>query len=301
MGEFVIAVDVGGTNIRAALLNEQLEIIKKETAFTADFPSADSFLEQLAYMIKKVDPGHEARCLGMALPAPWSDRNAVVTDITNVPCLEGLLVETICRRLEGYEISIENDVNVIALLESDRGAAREFKNSLYVTVSTGISSGIIINNKIYHGAHGYAGEIGSIIISRSRDGIFYNTLEEECSGMSLDEKSLSLYGRGSNARQLFVRYEDGDSRAAEIVTDWVDALTTGLTSVIQTMDPEIVVLGGSVVLKHKWVIDTLRQEVAKKVLGQLAGEIRFTEARFGLEAGLLGAGYYALSQKKSST
>ena len=116
--------------------------------------------------------------------------------------------------------------------------------------------------------------------------------------MSLDEKSLSLYGDGSNARKLFVRYEDGDRRAAEIVADWIDALTTGLTSVIQIMDPEIVVLGGSVVLKHKWVIDTLRQEVAKKVLGQLADEIRFTGASFGLEAGLLGAGYYALSQRR---
>lgn len=236
--------------------------------------------------------------MGMALPAPWVSGNKRITDITNIPYLEGVQVEEVYRYLAPYKVYIENDVNVIALLESDRGAARNFNNSLYVTVSTGISSGIIINNRIFHGAHGYAGEIGSMIISKAEDGKLCNTLEEACSGMFLDEKSHELYGDGSNARKLFLQYEAGEQSAAEVVKDWVENLTNGLAAAIQMVDPEIVILGGSVVLQHKWVIDALREKVSRKVLGNLSGKIEMVEAGFGLEAGLLGAGYYALQQKQ---
>lgn len=300
MNNHVIAVDIGGTNIRVALLGDKLEIVKKETAFTGDIHSKDEFFAQIEKMLQLVDSNKEAKSIGIVMPAPWTRDKKEITDITNIPCLENLKVEEIRKYFKDYSVYIENDVNVIALLESNCGAAKKYSNSLYITVSTGIGSGVIINNEIYHGAHGYAGEIGSVIVSKSFDGFSYNTLEDKCSGKALEEKSLELFGDGSDAKVLFCQYENGDKEATKVVENWIDELTSGLASVIQMFDPEVIVLGGPVVLKHNWVIDTLKHEIAKKVLGKLAREIKLVSAEFGLEAGLIGAGYYALQQEKES-
>lgn len=120
----VIGVDIGGTNIRVALINENLEIIKKETALTMDFPTADDFLNQIQKMIKSVDGKNEADKIGMVIPAPWMKGKKVITDITNIPSLEGLEVDRILTCFKDYQVYLENDVNVIALLESDCGASK---------------------------------------------------------------------------------------------------------------------------------------------------------------------------------
>lgn len=86
-------------------------------------------------------------------------------DATNIPWLEEVSVETLRSYFPGYQVFIDNDVNVVALLEAHYGAAKGCRNAMYITVSTGVGSGIIIDNKILRGSHGYAGEIGSMIVS----------------------------------------------------------------------------------------------------------------------------------------
>lgn len=299
MNTHVIGVDVGGTNIRVALLNDKLKLIKKETVLTSDFQKAEDFFSQIKKMIHKVDSDHLAKAVGIVLPAPWTSKKKMITDSTNVPYLENLPVENIKKAFSEYEIFLENDVNVIALLESDYGAARSSKHSVYITISTGIGSGVIINNQIYHGANGYAGEMGSIIISDrecTKENPLQGSLEEVCSGKALEQKSIGLYGNHATARQLFLHYEEGEQKAVEIVNEWFDHLTRGLAAVIQMMDPDIVVLGGPVVLNHKWIIQRIKVEISKKVLGQLAEKTKIVAAEFGIEAGIIGAGYYALQK-----
>lgn len=104
MEGYVIAVDIGGTNIRVALLNEQLDILKKETAFTMEFHSAEHFFTHMAEMVHNVDPKGNAGHLGMALPAPWASGNKQITDITNIPYLEGMQVEEVYRYLSPYKV-----------------------------------------------------------------------------------------------------------------------------------------------------------------------------------------------------
>lgn len=296
MSGFVIAADIGGTNIRVALLNGKLEVINKETANTADYNTSEEFFAKLGEMVRLVDPEKKADSIGMALPSPWIGDEKTITDITNIPCLEGMKTREAAEYFPGYRLCIENDVNVIALLESRHGASRGYKNSLYVTVSTGISGGIIINNDIYRGAHGYAGEIGSVILERAGNGQPLKTLEGECSGLALDKKSRELFGEDSNARELFEKYRADSPEVFSVMEDWIEDMTNGIASVIQTVDPEIIVLGGSVVLMNPWVSELLERKIRDKVLGNLASEICFVNAEYGLDAGLIGAGYFALKQ-----
>lgn len=297
----VIGVDIGGTNIRAALLTDKLHLVKKEIALTTDFRTANDFLMQIKKMTDSVDPNGMAGAISIVLPVPWTSNKEFIADATNIPYLENLSVETVRKFFPRYKVYLENDVNVIALLESDLGAARESRNSVYITVSTGIGSGIIINNQIYHGANGYAGEIGSIIISHkecTREHPLKGSLEELCSGKALEQMSINLYGEGATARQLFTCYEEGEQNAGKVVERWFGGLVTGLAAVIQMMDPEIIVLGGPVILNHNWMIEKIRKEIPQKVLGQLGNKTKILAAEFGTEAGITGAAYYALKQSE---
>ncbi|MGF7145533.1 glucokinase [Anaerotaenia torta] len=296
MKDHMIGIDVGGTNSRVALLNRNLEIVSKEAALTSDFDTADVFFKKLREMVYRVDPDHRAEAIGIVLPAPWTIGKKTITDATNVPFLEDFEIKKIKYYFEGYQVYLENDVNVIALLESNYGAAKNSIHSVYITVSTGIGSGIIINNKIYHGANGYAGEIGSILVGEqdgiSNDPLDY-TLERLCSGKALESRSIAIYGETAAAVDLFVNYRDGESRAKEVLRVWISNLSSGLAAVTQMMDPDVIVLGGPVILNHKWIMEQLKEEIRKKVLGRLAEKVKIAAAEFDAESGLIGAAYYA--------
>ncbi|RAP74802.1 ROK family protein [Paenibacillus montanisoli] len=293
MGESVIGVDIGGTNIRVGLLDGRLELIRKETALTGDFRSVDELFGLVQRLIAVVDPEGSARKIGIALPVPWREGTERIVDSTNVPCLEGLSV----RQAKGYfprhQVVLENDVNVIALLESAHGASKGRKHSMYITVSTGIGSGLILNGDIFHGANGYAGEVGGLIVSD-------NTLEALCSGEALEKASRLLFGEEATAPMLFERYRASDARAAGVVALWVERFSNAIASFMQMFDPEIFVIGGSVIHHNPWLIDEVIESARNKVLDHLKEKIHAVMPAFGPDAGVIGAGYAALNHFKGA-
>lgn len=303
MGSFVIGVDIGGTNIRVGLVNEQLELVRKQTANTRSFQDADGIFNSVKEMIVKVDHEQQASKIGMVLPIPWNDQTEIIRDVTNVPCLENVSIESIRAYFPNYEVFFENDVNVITVLESDHGAAKPYNQSIYITVSSGIGCGIILNKNIIHGAHGYAGEIGSMIISdstRNHSTLYNGTLESLCSGIALEAESKFLYGRDATAGLLFERYHMGDRRAIEVIDRWVEYFSNAIVSLMQVIDPNIVVVGGAVIHHNQWLIDRVIESAKKKVLPHLKENIKIVLTEFGPDAGIIGAGYNLYKKEKGA-
>ncbi|MFF2447526.1 ROK family protein [Neobacillus sp. NPDC058068] len=299
MEDKVIGVDIGGTNIRVGLISSDFQLLKKETAMTSDYQSAKEFFEHIRLMIERIDIHKEAKKIGIALPVPWKDGMEKFQDATNIPFLENASVSEIKVNFPGYELYFENDVNAIALLESHHGASKNSKHSMYITVSTGIGSGIILNNSIYRGTNGYAGEIGSMIISDINKNHFlryYGTLESLCSGIALEEESIKLYGNGATAKYLFEQYHHGDESAYEVVEAWINYFSSALASLMQTIDPEVFVLGGAVIYHNQWLIDKLIEPTKNKVFAQLKDKVKIEIAKFGPDVGIIGASYIASSR-----
>jgi glucokinase len=200
-------------------------------------------------------------------------------------------------------VFFENDVNVITVLESDHGAAKPYNQSIYITVSSGIGCGIILNKNIIHGAHGYAGEIGSMIISdstRNHSTLYNGTLESLCSGIALEAESKFLYGRDATAGLLFERYHMGDRRAIEVIDRWVEYFSNAIVSLMQVIDPNIVVVGGAVIHHNQWLIDRVIESAKKKVLPHLKENIKIVLTEFGPDAGIIGAGYNLYKKEKGA-
>lgn len=297
MADKVIGVDIGGTNVRVGLINRDLQLEKKETALTSKFKNADEFFQYIRTMIERVDVNREASRIGFALPAPWKEGMDRFSDVTNLPLLENESVKEIKAFFPEYDLYFENDVNVIALLESDLGAAENAKNAIYITVSTGIGSGMILDGSIYQGTHGYAGEIGSMIISdenRNHFALYNGTLESLCSGKTLAEESQKLFGKEATAKSLFEHYHLGNADATKVVEAWVDYFSSALASLMQIFDPEVFVLGGSVILHNPWLIEKLIKPTKNKVFEQLKDKVKLVVSEYGLDAGMIGAGYLTI-------
>ncbi|WP_419885859.1 ROK family protein [Paenibacillus sp. B-A-8] len=303
MGSFVIGVDIGGTNIRVGLVNEQLELVRKESVLTRGFQDADEIFKTVKEMIAKVDHEQQASKIGIVLPIPWNDQTQIIRDITNIPCLENVSIETIRAFFPNYEVSFENDVNVITVLESDHGAAKPYNQSIYITVSSGIGCGIILDKKIIQGAHGYAGEIGSMIISdskRNHSTLYNGTLESLCSGTALEAESKLLYGSATTSGLLFERYHRGDQQAIEVIDRWVEYFSNAIVNLMQIIDPNIIVVGGAVIHHNQWLIDSVIESAKKKVLPHLKENIKIVLTEFGPDAGMIGAGYNVYKKAKGA-
>src|SRR5689334_270100 len=102
MSNHVIGVDIGGTNIRVGLVDEQLQLVRKETALTGDFQTGEDLFRHVRRLIEKADLHRSADKVGIALPVPWREGNEVLYDATNIPCLEGIHTDVIKRILTGY-------------------------------------------------------------------------------------------------------------------------------------------------------------------------------------------------------
>lgn len=303
MDSFVIGVDIGGTNIRVGLVNEHLELVRKETASTRGFQDAEDIFKSVKEMIEKVDYELKASKIGIVLPVPWNDQTEVIRDVTNIPCLENVSIEKIRTFFPNYEVFFENDVNVITVLESDHGAAKPYNQSIYITVSSGIGCGIILDKKIVQGAHGYAGEIGSMIISdskRNHSTLYNGTLESLCSGIALEEESKLLYGSDATSHLLFERYHMGDKQAIEVIDRWVEYFSNAIVSLMQTIDPNIFVIGGAVIHHNQWLIGRIVESAKKKVLPHLKDNIKIVLTEFGPDAGIIGAGYNVYKKAKGA-
>ncbi|WEG10775.1 ROK family protein [Pullulanibacillus sp. KACC 23026] len=297
MEEKIIGVDIGGTNIRVGFMTRNLQLVKKETASTSRFKNKEEFFQYLRQMIERVDVNREAKKIGMAFPVPWNEGIKTLYDSTNLTLLENMSVNEMRSYFAEYDLYLENDVNVIALLESDFGAAKNSRNSIYITVSTGIGGGLIVNNSIYRGTHGYAGEVGSMIISnenKNHFSLYSGTLESLCSGKALEDESQKLYGKNATTKLLFENYKKGTADAIKVVEVWVDYFSSAIASLMQVLDPEVFVLGGSVILNNQWLVEKLIEGTKRKVFKQLIDKVRIVISEYGHDAGIIGAGYITI-------
>ncbi|RJG25266.1 ROK family protein [Paenibacillus thiaminolyticus] len=301
MSNAVIGVDIGGTHVRVGLVNEKLELVRKEAALTSSFHNVDELCKAIAQMIETVDPGHETSRIGIVLPVPWNDQTEIILDATNIPYLENVHISSITSYFPKHDVFFENDVNVITLLEAEHGAAKAYDQSIYITVSSGIGSGIIVNNALIHGAHGYAGEIGSMIISdskRNHSTLYDGTLEALCSGKALEEESKLLYGSQATNCFLFEQYHLKDEQAIAVIDLWIERFSNAIVSLMQTLDPDTFVVGGAVIHHNPWLIERVIESAKMKVLPHLRDNVQIVVSQFGPDAGIIGAGYNVYNKAK---
>lgn len=233
----VVAVDLGGTNLRAALVKGEkvLRYIKKPTPKTKE-KLLDVLVEVISEVFEK-----DVKAIGMGSPGPLS--NGVIQNPPNLP-LRNFNLQKFLEKKFKVKVVIENDAKCVALSESKLGCKK--KNFIILTLGTGIGGGIIINGNLYKGM-GNAGEFGAIILE--------------------DQKTFEKWWQ--QYRQDFILKDlmkSKDSNSVKIVENLVDYLGKGIGSLINVFDPEVVVLMGGAREAGKLLLDRIKKETYKYVI-----------------------------------
>ena len=291
-----IGVDIGGTKVAVAIINEKGEIVSCRQA-PSEVKSAETLFEQVVRLINEELNEHpfsieEMEGIGMGLPGKVDVENGVAVFQNNIPWPNFPIVQKLQEVYGSIPIKIDNDVKVAAYAEYRLQNLTEKEMFAYVTLSTGIAATNIVHNEILRGA-GFSGEIGFIPVHYFGQ---WMSLEEACSGVGIQKKAQELYHDTSiTTKDVFERWRQGDTVATDIIRQAASGIASSLHAMICLLDPHVIVFGGSVSNYNPDYI-----ELVKEILGtQLHAEQKhvlermFTSTIKG-DNGIIGAGLLVL-------
>jgi glucokinase len=232
LNEMVIAVDLGGTNIRAGRI-EQGEILQHADTKLVEKENLQSTLDQLARLIESVmAPGVTG--IGIGVPSVVDLKTGTVLDVTNIASWKRVELKQIMEDRFHVPVQVNNDVNCFILGEQRWGMARGYASAVGLAMGTGLGGGIIINNQLYAGVNCGAGEFGLVPY-------LDNNIEGYCSSGFFTRKY------NTTALDTFNRAEAGDPEAKAVWREFGIHMGNAIKTVAYTYDPEVIILGGSLV------------------------------------------------------
>ncbi len=313
---YYIGIDVGGTNLKAGLVDENYKIVATKK-FPLEFESMEQMGEVLARMALSLVEEYgiskeEVASVGMGVPGPVDNKAGVVIKTVNIP-IRFMPVAEIFHRYWDVPVYLGNDADCAALGEYYHYGDEKLESLILVTLGTGIGTGIILNGKIHSGINGCAGEGGHIVIVHggeectcgrrgcwerygSATALVRQTKRamEEHPESAMWQMCSTLEDVGG--RTAFAAARDGDAVAQAVVDRYLNYLADGLANFINIFQPEVIALGGGVSHeKEESLLIPLQKRVADMCFGREAQRhTRLVTAKLGNDAGIIGAALLGL-------
>ncbi len=290
--KYIISIDIGGTNIRAALLDEERNILEKIKIKNEVDNGAEYNLSKITNHINEKWVSKGIKGIGVGCPGPLDIKSGTILRAPNLRGWDNFNVKKYFEENTSLKTEVNNDANVAGLAEAMVGSAKGAESVFYITVSTGVGGALIIGNKIINGANSFAGEICNLIINEdkySHSGLVNGGLEGQCSGPNISRLASEKLGRKIDTPEVFELYKNNNTEIIEIIDNLCENLSKGICNVISVVDPEVIVLGGSVILYNLSIVEIIKEKVKEKVINKDSVDIRV--AKIGDDSGLRGAGF----------
>lgn len=305
MSDFIIGVDLGGTQMRAGCFDSDLHLLERVAEPTLAHQGRDQTIERLLDLIARVVPDDTrlVQGIGVSAAGPINPRTGVIVAPPNLDGWKHVPLRQIIEDRFDIGTYIGNDANVAALAEVARGAAHGYKYVIYLTVSTGIGSGIIDDGHLVLGAQGLGAEVGhTVLVVNGR----VSTLEKEAAGPAIARKAVERLRLGATSyiRDLVSgRLEDvtakivgqaaaeGDTLAVELIREAGRLVGLGIVSLMHLFNPQIIVVGGGVSNTGDLLFEPMREAVRTYTLDPAYWEhVPIVPAALGDNVALIGAG-----------
>ena len=295
--KYSVAIDIGGTNTRVALADEELNIIERKQ-FATDSENPDVTLGKIAEVIKSFDC--DIVGAGMSCPGPLDLING---KILTPPNLKGqwhnLKVAEELSKLINKPVYLENDANLAGLAEAVVGEGKDYNYVQFFTVSTGLGAGFVINKEIYHGAHGFGNEVANCVMMKdgpSHGSIIPGGIEAISSGTAITSRAVKAGLDVKHAGEVNDLAKAGNEVAKQIMDDAKEYLANFIGVVYGYADPEIVILGGSVALKIDGFVEEVEALAKERVYEVMKPYVKVRKSTLNEDSGLIGAAYLAFSK-----
>lgn len=313
--ECVIGVDLGGTKLLAGAIDRELCVHHRAHRASAGVDTA-TLLDAIESAVLEVARGGDMRvaAVGLGIPAQMDCDRGTVSLSNHLPLDDVPIRDLMAERL-GLPVVVDNDANLALLAELRGGTTQGCTDAVMLTLGTGIGGAILAGGQILRGSQGAAGELGHITVQTDGPpcpGKCPNRgcLEAMASGTALGEAAVAMAtsrpdsalaravaGRGDQLGRLVTQMaHDGDVDAISLVADAGRWLGVGIASLLNIFDPEVVVVGGGMVAAGEFLLEPARDEVRLRALAPTRSHARIVAARFGDEAGMLGAALLAMER-----
>lgn len=318
MTQVALAIDLGGTQLRAAMVSSTGSIVSFAAEPTQSTQGPEAIIAQICRLLSEVlqqNPNQSPVGIGIGAPGPLDPQAGVViapptlSGWNNVP-----LAEIIAQRF-ALSVRLENDANAAALGEWHFGAGRGAQSMVFVTVSTGIGGGVITDGRILHGRRGLAAEIGHMTITNQGERCFCGAIgcfEAVASGTALGRRANTLTQPfdGSMMRALSADADvsgrnvvdaarKGDVLALELLDDEAHWLGIGFTNLLHLYSPDVIVMGGGI--SHGF--DLMQEKIVATIRSRAMPAYRavpVVTVQLGHQAGLVGAASMVFQKKEAS-
>ncbi|WP_026174272.1 ROK family glucokinase [Effusibacillus pohliae] len=303
----VVGIDVGGTFLKAAAVTEEGRIVVKEEWPTEVVQGTAAVLDRMAGIARAVAEKagwtwHEVDGIGLGVPGFHDFQNDLCEESVNLGWKNVPVIAEMENRL-GVPVRFDNDANAAALGEAWVGGGKDYRHTLFVTLGTGVGGGIVIDDQIYRGANGMAGEIGHLVLEpehgeRCNCG-HIGCLETISSATAIlraakqrlqrgDESSLRMV-ENLTTRDVFEHAAQGDRVAADVIDYAVHKLGYALALLANTLNPEVIVIGGGPSKAGDVLYKPLNRYFQTYALKRVVEAAEIRPAELGNDAGVLGA------------
>ncbi len=297
--KFIIAIDLGGTNLKCALLNSSLKIRAKNSFITKSFNNKQKLICGIAETIKSFIKtqklaNNQILGVGIGLPGPVDTFKGIVHFLPNIPGWKEVGLKKILEQKTKLPVFIDNDAKLMTLAEHKAGAARKYKNVLCLTLGTGVGGGLIINDLLYRGVDNAAGEAGHLLLNEKGPLCGCGArgcLEKYVGNNRIIKDARKLFGPKITLERVSQLARQNNPQALNFWSQVGKKLGVALSGVVNLLNLEVVVIGGGVSYAGQVLFESIRRTIRLRAMRLQAKRVRIIKAQLGIDAGLIGAGY----------
>ena len=285
----ILAIDIGGTMVKYGLISSDGEILSTDKVETEAEKGLENILNKIDNIFKRYK---ENNPVGVAVSGTGQINGIIGKVIGGNPIIPNWIGANLVKILEEkYNLPavLENDVNCVALGEKWIGAGKDLSNFICLTIGTGIGGGIILNNQLFRGENFVAGEFGHILIKKGE-------FEQFASTTALIRLVKERTGKTLNGKEIFDLEKKEIVEYQEVISEWIENLTDGLSSIVYCFNPANIILGGGVIEQGEPLINRIKDSLFKKIGPQFKEKLNIIQAKLGNNAGMIGASYLLLEK-----
>ncbi len=285
----ILAIDIGGTMIKYGLVSSDGKILSTNKIKTEASKGLNNILNKIDNIFKGYK---ENNPVGIAVSGTGQINSMIGKVIGGNPIIPNWIGTNLVKILEEkYNLPavLENDVNCVALGEKWIGAGKDLSNFICLTIGTGIGGGIILNNQLFRGENFVAGEFGHTLIKKGE-------FEQFASTTALIRLVKEKTGKILNGKEIFDLEKKEIVEYQEVISEWIENLTDGLSSIVYCFNPANIILGGGVIGQGEALINRIKNSLFKKIGLQFKEKLNIIQAKLGNNAGMIGASYLLLEK-----
>ena len=285
----ILAIDIGGTMIKYGLVSSDGKILSTNKIKTEASKGLNNILNKIDNIFKGYK---ENNPVGIAVSGTGQINGMIGKVIGGNPIIPNWIGTNLVKILEEkYNLPavLENDVNCVALGEKWIGAGKDLSNFICLTIGTGIGGGIILNNQLFRGENFVAGEFGHTLIKKGE-------FEQFASTTALIRLVKEKTGKILNGKEIFDLEKKEIVEYQEVISEWIENLTDGLSSIVYCFNPANIILGGGVIEQGEPLINRIKNSLFKKIGLQFKEKLNIIQAKLGNNAGMIGASYLLLEK-----